>query len=39
VLVKVADGAVVRLDEETLYLGDTVVAKGTPLTQDWCRRR
>ena len=32
VLVKVADGAVVRLDEETLYLGDTVVAKGTPLT-------
>src|SRR4029077_6879998 len=34
VLVKVADGAVVRLDEETLYLGDTVVAKGTPLTED-----
>jgi uncharacterized membrane-anchored protein len=34
VLVKVADGAVVRLDTETLYLGDTVVAKGTPLTQE-----
>ena len=34
VLVKVADGAVVRLDEETLYLGETVVAKGTPLSQD-----
>ena len=34
VLVKVADGAVVRLDEETLYVGDTVVAKGTPLTDD-----
>src|SRR5256714_1295914 len=34
VLVKVADGAVVRLDEETLYLGDAVVAKGTPLTED-----
>ncbi len=32
VLIKVPDGAVVRLDEETLYLGDTVVAKGTPLT-------
>ena len=30
VLVKVTDGTVVRLDEETLYLGDTVVAKGTP---------
>src|SRR5204862_6449183 len=37
VLVKVADGAVVRLDEETLYLGDTVVAKGTPLTEDLVR--
>src|SRR5579864_3121642 len=34
VLVKVTDGGVVRLDTETLYLGDTVVAKGTPLTQD-----
>jgi uncharacterized membrane-anchored protein len=34
VLVKVADGAVVRLDHETLYLGDTVVAKGTPLTAE-----
>jgi uncharacterized membrane-anchored protein len=34
VLVKVADGTVVRLDQETLYLGDTVVAKGTPLTED-----
>jgi uncharacterized membrane-anchored protein len=34
VLVKVTDGAVVRLDEETLYLGDTVVAKGAPLTED-----
>ena len=34
VLVKVTDGAVVRLDEETLYLGDTVVAKGTPLTEE-----
>jgi uncharacterized membrane-anchored protein len=34
VLVRVADGTVVRLDQETLYLGDTVVAKGTPLTQE-----
>jgi uncharacterized membrane-anchored protein len=34
VLFKIADGAVVRLDTETLYLGDTVVAKGTPLTQE-----
>ncbi len=33
VLVRVADGAVVRLDTETLYVGDTLVAKGTPLTQ------
>jgi uncharacterized membrane-anchored protein len=32
VLVRVADGAEVRLDDETLYLGDAVVAKGTPLT-------
>ena len=37
VLVKVTDGAIVRLDEETLYLGDTVVAKGTPLTEDLVR--
>jgi uncharacterized membrane-anchored protein len=34
VLVKVADGAVVRLDHETLYLGEAVVAKGTPLTRE-----
>jgi len=34
VMVRVADGAVVRLDQETLYLGDQVVAKGTPLTQE-----
>jgi uncharacterized membrane-anchored protein len=34
VLLRVTDGAVVRLDQETLYLGDTVVAKGTPLTQE-----
>ncbi|MBV9092718.1 MAG: hypothetical protein JO132_02400 [Streptosporangiaceae bacterium] len=34
VLGKVPDGAVVRLDHDTLYLGDTVVAKGTPLTQE-----
>src|SRR6266581_7405551 len=34
VLVRVTDGAVVRLDEETLYLGDSVVAKGTPLTEE-----
>jgi uncharacterized membrane-anchored protein len=34
VLVRVTDGTVVRLDQETLYLGDTVVAKGTPLTQE-----
>ena len=34
VMVKVADGAVVRLDQETLYLGDQVVAKGTPLTTE-----
>src|SRR5579863_1618212 len=34
ILVKITDGAVVRLDAETLYLGDTVVAKGTPLTQE-----
>ncbi len=34
VLAKVADGSVVRLDDETLYLGDQVVAKGTPLTAE-----
>ena len=34
VLVKVTDGAVVRLDQETLYLGDTVIAKGAPLTRE-----
>src|SRR5215470_19850976 len=34
VLTRVTDGAVVRLDQETLYLGDTVVAKGTPLTEE-----
>src|SRR5579864_1144596 len=34
VMVRVADGAVVRLDSETLYLGDQVIAKGTPLTQE-----
>ena len=34
VLAKVADGTVVRLDAETLYLGETVVAKGTPLTEE-----
>jgi len=34
VMVKVTDGAVVRLDQETLYVGDVVVAKGTPLTQE-----
>jgi uncharacterized membrane-anchored protein len=34
VLVRVTDGTVVRLDQETLYLGDTVIAKGTLLTQE-----
>ncbi len=34
VLVRVTDGTVVRLDTETLYLGDAVVAKGTVLTQE-----
>ena len=34
VLVKVADGTAVRLDGETLYVGETVVAKGTPLTEE-----
>ena len=34
VMVRVADGAVVRLDEETLYVGDQVIAKGALLTQE-----
>ena len=34
VLAKVTDGAVIRLDQETVYLGDAVVAKGTPLTAE-----
>jgi uncharacterized membrane-anchored protein len=34
VMVRVTDGAVVRLDKETLYVGDQVIAKGTPLTQE-----
>src|ERR1700724_3942542 len=34
VLLKIADGTVVRLDAETLYLGETVIAKGTPLTEE-----
>jgi uncharacterized membrane-anchored protein len=37
VLARVADGSAVRLDDETLYLGDQVVAKGTPLTRDLVR--
>ena len=32
VLARVADGAVVRLDHGTLYVGDTVAGIGTPLT-------
>jgi uncharacterized membrane-anchored protein len=34
VLARVPDGTTVRLDEETLYVGETVVAKGTPLTKE-----
>jgi uncharacterized membrane-anchored protein len=34
VMARVADGTTVRLDQETLYVGDQVVAKGTPLTRD-----
>ena len=34
VMNRVADGAVVRLDQDTLYLGAGVVAKGTPLTPE-----
>jgi uncharacterized membrane-anchored protein len=33
-LAKVADGAVVRLDRETLYLGDAMIAQGRPLTPE-----
>src|SRR5437764_11791653 len=32
VMAKITDGEVVRLDQETIYLGDTVVGKGQPLT-------
>jgi uncharacterized membrane-anchored protein len=34
VMARVADGTTVRLDQETLYIGDQVVAKGTPLTRE-----
>ena len=34
VLVWIDDGMVVRLDDQTLYLGDMAVAKGTPLMPD-----
>jgi uncharacterized membrane-anchored protein len=34
VLVQITDGTVVRLDHETLYVGDAVIAKGTPLTEE-----
>ena len=34
VMVRITDGTVVRLDEETVYVGDQVIAKGTPLTQE-----
>src|ERR1035437_5700219 len=34
VMVRVADGTTVRLDDETLYVGETGVAKGTPLTEE-----
>jgi uncharacterized membrane-anchored protein len=34
VLARVTDGTTVRLDDETLYVGETVVAKGTPLTKE-----
>jgi uncharacterized membrane-anchored protein len=33
-LVKITDGAIVRLDRETLYLDDAVIASGRPLTQE-----
>jgi uncharacterized membrane-anchored protein len=34
VLARITDGATVRLHDETLYLGDAIVAKGTPLSPD-----
>jgi uncharacterized membrane-anchored protein len=34
VLTRVPDGASVRLDNDTVYLSDVVVAKGTPLTTE-----
>jgi uncharacterized membrane-anchored protein len=34
VMARVTDGTTVRLDEETLYVGDQVIAKGTPLTRE-----
>jgi len=34
VLARVADGATVRLEEDTVYLGESVVSKGTPLTPE-----
>ncbi len=37
VLARVSDGSTVRLDDETLYVGETVVAKGTPLTEESVR--
>jgi uncharacterized membrane-anchored protein len=33
-LVKVTDGAIVRLAHETLYLDDAVIGRGQPLTQE-----
>jgi uncharacterized membrane-anchored protein len=33
-LVTIADGAIVRLDRETLYTDDAVIANGRPLTQE-----
>jgi uncharacterized membrane-anchored protein len=37
VLAKVPDGSPVRLDNDSLYLGEVIVAKGTPLTGDSVR--
>jgi len=34
VLARVTDGATVRLEDDTVYLGEAVVSKGTPLTTD-----
>jgi uncharacterized membrane-anchored protein len=34
VLARVGDGATVRLHDDTVYLGEVVVSKGTPLTED-----